>query len=298
MDEHKIFTGLLGEKIDPRDYEFAGDITAQNLPKAKNTLRKVWYNQTEVSQNSCTLHAALGAFSDLTGYEFSLQERKDLWATALTKGASDNYGWYIVDAVNLVRDYVNTKLNLGKFVSIRVPLASDIFYTALKQGYSVVAGYNGNQEYNNDINDNGVVNEFNLTGSSTYGHAIRVVDTDTSTQNLVEVRDNYKGSTTWKNEYQIASILELYKNGVFFSSGYIFAYDIPEVKVLIDQKLTAKFENRIIFNVKTGEYAKIEGGKKIIITSLADLVNKCKDTVNKTTFACGVDENNWSKIGL
>lgn len=291
-----IFNGILGERIDERDYQFTGDVSIKTLPKAKNSFRKVWYNQNEISSNSCTLHSVMGAFSDLTGYEFSLKERKELWEEAKKLGASDSFGWYILDAVNLVRKYVNEKLNIGKFVTIRVALGFDEFYTALKQGYSVCTGYNGNQDYNNDLLDDGIIQEKQLSGQRQYSHAIRLVDPDITTPNEVEVRDNYKGSTTWRNEYRIPNIIDLYKNGIFFMSGYIFAYD-EEISHLIDKKLTAKFENRIIYNAETKEYAKIENGKKIILTGLADLVNKCKDTVNKTSFACGVTNDNWKKIG-
>ena len=291
-----IFNGILGERIDERDYQFTGEVSIKTLPKAKNSFRKVWYNQNDVSSNSCTLHSAMAGFSDLTGYEFTLAERKALWEEAKKLGASDNFGWYTLDAVNLVRKYANEKLNLGKFVTIRVALGFDEFYTALKQGYSVCTGYNGNQEYNNDLLDDGIIQETALNGEKQYAHAIRLVDPDITTPNEVEVRDNYRGSTTWRNEYKIPNVIELYKNGVFFMSGYIFAYD-EEVAHIIDKKLTQRFENKLIFNVKTGEYAHIENGVKVIVTSLADLINKCKDTTTKTTYACGVTQENWDKIG-
>lgn len=292
---HHISSGILGEKISELDYEFAGAIDENNLPKAKNSFKKVWYNQNDVSSMSCTLHAALGAFSDLTGYEFSLQERKDLWKQALSLGASDSFGWYILDAVDLVRKYVNT-LGIGKFATIRMITAGEVFKLALKQGYSIVTGYNGNESYNKDIADDGIV-QSSLIGTKTYSHAIRLVDTDIISPYEVEVRDNYLGASWWDNDYIVKDIITMYSSGTWFSSGYIFVYDEPAIEKIIDKKLTSRFENRMIFNKELNQFAVIKGGKKILFSKMYDLLTAAKWADTKDSYATGVTLDNWNKIG-
>lgn len=292
---HRINNGILGEKISERDYEFAGAIDENNLPKSKNSFKKVWYNQNDVSSMSCTLHAALGAFSDLTGYEFSLQERKDLWNQALLLGASDSFGWYVLDAVDLVRKYVNT-LGIGKFATVRMITAGEVFKLALKQGYSIVTGYNGNESYNKDIQDDGII-QSSLIGAKTYSHAIRLVDTDTSSPYEVEVRDNYLGASWWDNDYIVKDIITMYSSGTWFSSGYIFVYDEPVIEKIIDKKLTTRFENRMIYNKELNQFAVIKGGKKVMFSKMYDLLTAAKWADTKDSYATGVTLDNWNKIG-
>jgi hypothetical protein len=286
-----IKNGIISDKIDQRDFEFAGDINELNLPAPKNILKKVWYNQNEVSSMSCTLHASLGAFTDLTGYKFSLEERKKLWEEAKKQGASDNFGWYMSDAVNLVRKYVNT-LGLGTFISIRTAFGSDVFYKAIKQGYSAIGMYSGNKLYNEDIADDGIVECTNLAGASTYSHCIRYV-----WGTGVEVRDNYLGSKTWVNEYRIEKEVELYKNGVIGSSAYFLVEDSPALP--IDRKLVERLNNRVVYNNELQAFAIIKNGvaTKLKGKDMSELFAFKWSTTNES-YVLGLDKTNWSKIGL
>lgn len=291
--KHIILNGVLGENIKDTDFELVGAIDDNNLPLPKFSNKDVYYNQNDVSSMSCTIHACLSAFTDQTGYVFSLEERKKLWEEAKKLGASDNFGWYVSDAVNLVRKYVNT-LNKGTFITIRCAFGSDTFYKAIKKGYSSIGIYNGNANYNADIADDGVVEEKELTGSSTYSHCIRYV-----WDNSVAVRDNYLGSKTWVNKYKIQNEVDLYKNSVIGSSAFFFVEDTPEIQKILDKKLLARLENRVVYNNELQAFAIIKNGvaTKLNGKDMSELF-AFKWDKTKESYVLGLDTNNWNKIGL
>jgi len=246
-----IKNGVIADKIDERDFLVSNNIDKE-FPLAKHTYKdtKIEYNQKEVHENSCTLHSALGAFSDLTGYKFSISERKKLWEEAKKRGASEDWGWYLVDAVNLVREYVNT-LNIGKFITARVGIATSEFYQVLKRGYSVATSYNGNEAYNTDLLDDGIIQDGKV-GDRAYGHAMRVYDITPDTKSNICAVDNYTGSKTWKNHYIIDNIERLYSNGTWNVNGYVFLYDEPDIDKYIDYQFAKRFANKVVVNAEPG----------------------------------------------
>lgn len=210
LEEKDPFYGAIAEQSKETDYQLGGDL---NLPKAKKQFSndKIQYNQKEVSAYSCTVHAAMGAYSDLTGYVFPLEERKALWKKAIQLGADPNVGWYINSAVDLVRK--------PDVYSFRVEVGSDNFFKALDNGYSAVAGFRGNKAYENDKNLDGILDKITF-GKTTYGHSIRIVQSEQDVFDLVV--DNYKGITF--NVYKInrENFKKLIANGVFFVSAYVY----------------------------------------------------------------------------
>jgi hypothetical protein len=87
------------------------DFVLAKVPKpsilfAQNNIE---YNQNEVSKVSCPIHSSITALSSLTGYRFTLEERKELWQKALALGANPNVGWNLSSAIDLVRKYWNGK---------------------------------------------------------------------------------------------------------------------------------------------------------------------------------------------
>lgn len=198
------------EGVNDQDYIFGGEL---NIPTPTLTYDKsrIQYNQVEVSSMSCTLHAALGAISDLTGYEFSLPERIALWKQALEEGASNTEGWYIYKAVDLARNYWNAH-NADRLVSYRVNLSEANY--VIDKGYSLVVGFKGNANYSNDIKD-GTLDEVELSGNPTYVHSIRLHKTNT-----VRAVDNYEGNG--HNEYRVKDLPKLISNKVFFNEAYFF----------------------------------------------------------------------------
>lgn len=238
----EIKNGVISEIYNDSDYELAGNVDINNIPPAKNRYSnlKIEYHQPDVSDMSCTLHGTLTAFSNLTGYKFSLEERKALWEKAKILGASDQYGWYLNKAVDLVREYVNT-LNIGKFVTFRIAIGFDEYYSVIQKGYSVITGYNGNSKWNKES----VIGV--ITGTDfnpfTYSHIISSIDDTPKTKNEVTFVDNYL-KTRIKNSYIVQDIIPLYKSNTIFKYGYVFAYD--DIEPLLDKKLIEKCKRQFI----------------------------------------------------
>ena len=154
MKTRDNYYGAIEEQTRPSDW-LGSEITLKRAPQGTNSFIKnnsIQYNQTEISPMSCTIHGCMGAYSALTGYRFSLEERKTIWEEAKKKGASDTKGWFINEAVDLVRQYVNNLLPV-KVDSYRIDIGSFEHGTALRLGYSVITGYRGNLLYKEDRDD-------------------------------------------------------------------------------------------------------------------------------------------------
>ena len=212
------YNGVRPEQYPETDYRLAGDF---KLPTPKRTYydKKTAYQQTDVAANSCTIHAAMGAFTDQTGKVFDLEHRKALWNIALGEGADTATGWFVSKAVDAVRKYANTLFGVN-MMSFRVVVGAYDFNAALDAGYSVVVGFNGNAAYNMDKVDNDTLDGLTF-GASTYGHCVRVVKDSDGVYELVV--DNYPNTSKF-NTYHIAKshFDKLVANGVFMAGGYIF----------------------------------------------------------------------------
>lgn len=218
------YYGALEDTYSLNDWQLAGGF---DIKKAKFTFKEnnIQYNQNDVSSVSCTLMSAIGAYSDLTGKRIQLEDSKRLWKLALNKGAKEGWGWYIHQAVDLVRMFMED------VSSFRVEVGSDEFFDVLEKGYSVVGGYRGNKLYNEDFLEDGVLDELAF-GESTYGHAIRISKDDDKYSIII---DNYKGIHKY-NVYKVSKehFFGLIENGVFFRSGFVFllkdTYHLPKQK--------------------------------------------------------------------
>jgi hypothetical protein len=182
--------------------------------------RRIQYNQLDVHPMSCTIFASIGAISDLTNYRFSRPQITQMVLGAKQYGFSDD-GWYINAAVDFVRKWWQQKVS-PNLMSYRVEMASDQLQQVLSKGYSVVTGYRGNNQYNNDVAADGLLDNINF-GETNYGHAIRMVRDAAKPDYARVVVDNYVGFNQF-NEYRIkvADLATLVQKGVFFNEGYIF----------------------------------------------------------------------------
>jgi len=205
------YYGCLGTGEETRD--FLGAEIA--FPKAPKTYSGIQYNQKDVSYVSCTVHGAMGAYSDLTGHEFTLEERKAVWKEALELGANPDVGWFIKDAVKLVQ---KTMEDVNYF---RVSLNGIDFREALEQGYSVVCGYRGNKDFGIDFKEDGILDLKDL-GVTTYGHCIRISQGEEPGMYDIVI-DNYLGRPKY-NVYKIPeeNFKALVANRVFFKNGYVY----------------------------------------------------------------------------
>ena len=216
----KEYYGVIEERTSPRDW-LGSDIILPRTPQGTDSFKKngsIQYNQTEVSPVSCTVHGAMGAYSALTGYEFTLEQRKEIWQEALNRGANPDKGWYINSAVDLVRQWVNDNLPI-KVSSYRVDIGSFEHLMAYRLGYNVIMGYRGNKTYTEDREDNGIIDSTALIGT-TYGHCLH--SNYSIGDEYDQIVDSYYPRET--NLYKIpsANFKTLVFNRVFFRSGYIF----------------------------------------------------------------------------
>lgn len=216
----KIYTGVLGDGWQETDYQLLGGVVDLPIPRKTYQDTKIAHQQGEVGDNSCTVHAAMGCVTDNTGLDWTLSQRKEVWAEAKKRGADPKWGWYINKATDLVRE--SAKVYLG--VDLRTfvfALDSDEAMDALDKGYSLNAGFRGNAAYTADKNDDGILGGTNFK-PGTYGHAIRLTP---SGEVEVLAVDNYP-KTAKHNTYKISkeNLKKLVANGVFFRMAYVYAY--------------------------------------------------------------------------
>lgn len=213
------YYGVIGDNYQETDYQIGADLV---LPKPRKTFydNTIEYNQDEVQKYSCTIHGAIGALSDLSGYKFTLDERKELLKQAIEKGFNTSKGWYVNKAVDLVRNFWDTKNANDTVNTYQLELCSTDFYNAINKGYTVVCSFKGNRAYTTDKAD-GILDDTDF-GVSTYGHCIRVLKGED--EKYIELMiDNYAGGV---NRYKVSkeNLEKLVKNKVFYISGYIFIF--------------------------------------------------------------------------
>lgn len=227
----EYYGGLLGVNDLETDYQlFAGEL---DLPAPSFIYSGIQYHQPKVNFNSCTVFGAGGTVTDQSGYQFNYDEFKKLWDEAVGLGADPNVGWYLRDAVDLLRKR-GSEIIGKKLLSFKVEIASEEFFNALDLGYTVYFGFQGNSLYSNDRKDG------KLDGVSfpnpTYGHALRM---HKEGNDYMAIVDNYSERTTSPNVYTVnrENIAQLVKNGVFFISGYVFALESDFNKEDLERKI-------------------------------------------------------------
>jgi S-layer homology domain len=182
--------------------------------------RQHQYNQLDVHPMSCTIFASIGAISDLTNYRFSTPQLTQMVLAARKVGFADD-GWFVNAAVDFVRGWWQREKQ-GTMMSYRVNLASAEVAQVLQKGYSIVTGYRGNSQYNDDVGADGQLDMIEF-GETNYGHAIRIVQDQAKPDQARVVVDNYVNYNSF-NQYRIkiADLAQLVQKGVFFNDGYIF----------------------------------------------------------------------------
>lgn len=220
--EQNGYFGVIGEQYGEKDFQLGGEDT---LPEPRSNFYKSGENewhQPDVGKNSCTIHGTAGAFTDMTGYVFSLEERKELWEKAIELGANPDRGWWTWKAIDLVREYGSEKVG-EKILSFVIQVGSHRFWEALDKGYTVSMSHRGNSAYNKDKLD-GTLDDV-LFGTTTYGHSIRC--TFDKESNEYELIINSYSKNSAPNRYRIPkeNFSKLVNNNVFYKNGYIF---IPE----------------------------------------------------------------------
>jgi hypothetical protein len=225
----------------------------ENVPAAPLTFweYQIQYNQLEVHDMSCTIFASAGAISDLTGYRFNNTQFRFLVEEAKKDDFSDTEGWYIYKAVDLLRRW--WKANEGDMTTYRVNVAGSDFVEALNKGYSVVTGYRGNSQYNQDVAADGVLDNISIV-NTTYGHAIRIARDRDLPDYARLVIDNYLDAQPF-NTYRIKidDLPKLVDKGVFYYSGYIFVSNVERMfKDVVRNSQTEWYYSELEWAVQEG----------------------------------------------
>ena len=264
MDQHNPYFGVIEDTTKETDYQLV--CGALELPRARGVFnnKKITYEQNEVSAVSCTLHGAIGAYSDLVDIPFTLEARKLLWEKALTLGADESVGWYIDDAIDLVRKEANlVSKEDEEVITFRVGVGQSDMQDALELGYSVVTGYRGNKDYNNDFLDDGILDGADFH-AFTYAHCIRITkDQDTGLYDIIV--DNYPSRSY--NTYKISweNLVKLQMNGVFFSSGYVFVVKADYIQMKQPENLVSIWARASVDKaVKKGIMTQWENPQEVI----------------------------------
>jgi len=212
------YYGICGEESLETDYRLG---ETKELPKARYKFEdfKIQYQQSDAGKNSCSLHAAMGAISDLTGKEFPLAERQKIYDMAVEKGLDPKIGWYANRAVDLLRKESKRVLGVD-LMSFTIELDTEDFYKILSKGYSIVFSLKGNKEFQIDWKKDGALDNTKF-GASTYGHLLRMCQKDDMYELAI---DNYIKAD--RNIYSIkkANLKELIENKVFGKIGYYFVF--------------------------------------------------------------------------
>ena len=158
------------------------------------------YNQWNQawSKVSCTIFAAIGMYSDLTNYEFSLDEIKEVDETSYnnpdyTHIRQRGKGWYVKDAVDHIRKYVNNRKDLvekyWKVASYRISkYDNEIIEDCIGKLYTIDWNYCPTVEFNQDYLKDWMLDGTDF-GVNTNWHSVDVICKDGQRS----VKNSYKG---------------------------------------------------------------------------------------------------------
>ena len=179
------------------------------------------YNQgkQDRSKKSCTIFCPIGAISDLFNVEIPLTTAKERDKDSYNRWRNEWEWWLVALGVELIADKWNESdfaKQYGKVAYYSIDLKdNELVKKVLEKRYSICTWYNGNAKYNNDKNDNWVLNGTSF-GATTYGHAvsaIRGIDTP------ARIKDNYYGTSKY-NIYGVEH--EFSEIPCYFNRGYVF----------------------------------------------------------------------------
>lgn len=190
------------------------------LPTLYQQDEKIYqYNQwnQKRSLKSCTIFSPVGAISDLQNIEIELAEIKERDQETYNKWRRKDSGWYVKHGVDHIVDCWNKSKHwkeLWKVAYYSFPLKDNqLLQSIFSKRYTVCTGYNGNANYNNDKNDNGVLNNV-IFGKTTYWHAVNAIR---GINTPARIKDNYKDTryNIYVVEHNFSQI------SCFFEKGYI-----------------------------------------------------------------------------
>ena len=224
------------------------------------------YNQgnQDWSINSCTIFAAAWMYSDLTNYEFSIDELKEIddssYLPWYTHTRVKWQWWYVKDAIDCVRKYVNGRKDLvekyWKVASYRISkYDDDIVEDTLGKLYTIDWNHGLNSLYTKDKAD------WMIDGTdfwyNTNWHSVDIICKDGQRS----VKNSYKG--TKNNIYWLKHKLSEISN--FWQYFYVFTLvredNLEEIKRLNEfksQLLIAVEQNSKLWHLTNSENYRVK----------------------------------------
>ena len=200
MEKENFELGCLGIGEQSTDYVLCDGDSNLLPPLTKKDEIRFEYNQWNQtwSKKSCTIFAAMGMYSDLTNYEFSIDEIKEVDETSYnnpdyTHIRRRNEGWYVKDAVDHVRKYVNNRKDLvekyWKVASYRISkYDNEIIEDCIGKLYTIDWNYCPTVEFNQDYLKDWMLDGTDF-GVNTNWHSVDVICKDGQRS----VKNSYKG---------------------------------------------------------------------------------------------------------
>ena len=241
MEEEKIL-GCLWDWATDTDYLLCNGDSDLLPPLVKKDEIRFEYNQANQSWSkvSCTIFAALGMYSDLTNYEFSLDEIKEVDETSYDNPDYTHirqrwHGWYVADAVKHVRNYVNNREDLvkkyWKVAYYRISkYDNDIIESVLDKLYTIDWNFCPTWEYILDYSADWMLDGKDFW-TNTNWHSVDIIKAKWQRS----VKDNYKGRKY--NIYGLKNKLSSISN--FWTYFYVYTLvgeDLERVKKLNEMK--------------------------------------------------------------
>jgi len=252
------YFGALEEVVPETEYQLvAGKVV---LPRARHTFwdNEIQYHQGLVDGVSCTIHGPATNVSALTGYRFTTEELKKMWALVLNppkdwpiKSATPGLGGYVSSGV-----YVNRKcFTIEELMTFCIQLNSQEALDAFEKGYMLTGSFGGNIEYNNDKED-GKLDLVRLNDKQNYWHCLSICQDKEDKTKLHAIVDNYYKEGSTRNIYKVpkANLPLLVASGVFSSNAYAFAYkqDVEHPHTLVSPWAVNDWDKAIKYRVIKG----------------------------------------------
>jgi len=208
-------TNATKEQYNDKDFIWLNDIIETPSKNFLNT--GIAYNQKEVHKNSCFLHWPFWAVSDITGYEFTLEERKALTEQAWSSEYADPAWWgyfdyWVKSVCNLYNENHASPSQELSYYRLSFPQWEKF----LDKGYSLVCGYFTSKDLRSDKYDDWIINfskwDYNKSG---YWHCVRMFKENWK----IKIINNYEWVSSF-NIYEIEDIKALKDKWIFFRNAY------------------------------------------------------------------------------
>lgn len=217
----EIINGCLGLWVKETDFRLTEWIADALPPLYQQDEIIFQYNQGKQprSKKSCTLFSPVGAISDLVNLQIWLDYIKDWDSSSYNEWRRPDEWWYVALWVDHIRKcYNNSDLSKAhwKVASYVIDLKdNELVKKVLDKRYTICTGYQWNAKYNNDKNDNWIL-EWTEFGTPTYWHAVNAIWWITTPS---RIKDNYFET----NRYNIYGVRHNFSEiPCFYDKWYIF----------------------------------------------------------------------------